>query len=83
VGNPEVLAQGLLNSTRSIVGVAIASALYALVSLVCMLMLLNRTGYWANELSTAEQADVDDLTRERAALTDELPQSASKTVPAA
>ncbi|HTR05607.1 MAG TPA: MFS transporter [Paraburkholderia sp.] len=63
-GGTPVLAQWLLNSTGSITGVAIASAMYALVSLVCMIALLNRTGFLASELSTAEQQDVDDLQRE-------------------
>ncbi|MFP3615373.1 MFS transporter, partial [Paraburkholderia sp. SIMBA_050] len=31
--------------------------LYALVSLACMLALLNRTGYRADELSSAERSD--------------------------
>ncbi len=48
----------------SIVGVAIASACYALVSLVCMLLLLKRIGHNAADLSTAEQADADELARE-------------------
>jgi hypothetical protein len=52
-----VLAQAILNATGSIVGVAIASGLYALVSLACMLALLNRTGYRADELSSAERSD--------------------------
>ncbi|OXJ36008.1 MFS transporter [Burkholderia sp. HI2714] len=56
-GGTPVLAQAILNSTGSIVGVAIASGLYAFVSLVCMLALLNRTGYRADELSTAERSD--------------------------
>ena len=60
-GATPVLAQGLLNSTGSIIGVAIASACYALVSLVCMLLLLKRIGHTASELSTAEQADADEL----------------------
>ncbi|MDI9682490.1 MFS transporter, partial [Burkholderia cenocepacia] len=55
-GTP-VLAQAILNATGSIVGVAIASGLYALVSLACMLALLNRTGYRADELSSAERSD--------------------------
>ena len=41
--------------TGSIVGVAIASALYAVVSLVCTLALLRITGHRASELSTAER----------------------------
>lgn len=60
-GATPVLAQGLLNSTGSIIGVAIASASYALVSLMCMLLLLKRIGHNASELSCAEQADADEL----------------------
>jgi MFS family permease len=59
-GATPVLAQGILNSTGSIIGVAIASASYALVSLVCMLLLLKRIGHTASDLSTAEQADADE-----------------------
>jgi predicted MFS family arabinose efflux permease len=59
-GATPVLAQGILNSTGSIIGVAIASASYALVSLVCMLLLLKRIGHNASDLSTAEQADADE-----------------------
>ncbi|PMY68671.1 MULTISPECIES: MFS transporter [Pseudomonas] len=73
-GATPVLAQGILNNTGSIVGVAIASAGYALVSLVCMLLLLKRIGHNAADLSTAEQADADELAREpRATLPDEEP----------
>ncbi len=57
-GGTPVLAQAILNATGSITGVAIASALYACVSLACMLALLQRTGYRASELSTAERADL-------------------------
>ncbi|RAE82138.1 MFS transporter, partial [Burkholderia multivorans] len=39
------------------VGVAIASGVYALVSLVCMIALLNRTGHRADALSSAERSD--------------------------
>jgi mannitol-specific phosphotransferase system IIBC component len=63
-GATPVLAQGILNSTGSIIGVAIASASYALVSLVCMLMLLKRIGHTATDLSTAEQADADERARD-------------------
>lgn len=66
-GSTPVLAQMILNETGSITGVAIASALYALVSLVCMLMLLKRTGYRASELSTAERADEAEQARGGAA----------------
>jgi hypothetical protein len=64
-GGTPVLAQWLLNTTGSIVGVAIASALYAVISLVCMLMLLKRTGFSASELSTAEQAEFNELARDK------------------
>ncbi|NBA94830.1 MFS transporter [Pseudomonas sp. R5(2019)] len=60
-GATPVLAQSILNSTGSIIGVAMVSASYALVSLVCMLMLLKRIGHTASALSTAEQADADEL----------------------
>ncbi|OPK10314.1 MFS transporter [Pseudomonas sp. VI4.1] len=63
-GATPILAQGILNSTGSIIGVAIASASYALVSLVCMLLLLKRIGHTASDLSTAEQADADEFARE-------------------
>jgi MFS family permease len=63
-GATPVLAQGILNSTGSIVGVAIASASYALVSLVCMLLLLKRIGHNASDLSTAERADADERVRD-------------------
>lgn len=56
-GGTPLLAQWILNSTGSIVGVAIASALYAVVSLVCTLALLRITGHRASELSTAERDD--------------------------
>ncbi|WP_323120620.1 MFS transporter [Burkholderia alba] len=59
-GGTPVLAQAILNATGSIAGVALASALYACISLVCMLMLLKRTGYRASELSTAERADEEE-----------------------
>jgi hypothetical protein len=56
-GATPLFAQWLLNTTGSIVGVAVSSALYAAVSLVATLMLLNRTGFRADEPSTAERAD--------------------------
>ena len=56
-GGTPVLAQYLFNSSGSIVGVAIVSGLYAAVSLVCTLALLNRTGYQAGQPSKAEAAD--------------------------
>lgn len=56
-GGTPLLAQWILNSTGSIVGVAIASALYAVVSLVCTLALLRITGHRASELSAAERDD--------------------------
>ena len=66
-GATPVLAQSILNGTGSIIGVAIASACYALVSLACMLALLKRIGHNAAELSTAEQADADELARQTGA----------------
>jgi MFS family permease len=64
-GGTPVLAQALLNATGGIGAVALVSALYALVSLACMLALLARTGHRANELSTVERADELELERER------------------
>jgi hypothetical protein len=64
-GGTPVLAQWILNSSGNVTGVAIAAASYAAVSLVCTLMLLNRTGYDPKALSHAEQADEDDLELER------------------
>ncbi|MGA4632981.1 MFS transporter [Pseudomonas solani] len=58
-GGTPLLAQWILNSTGSIVGVAIASALYAVVSLACTLALLRITGHRASELSTAERDNGD------------------------
>ncbi|MDE2202518.1 MAG: MHS family MFS transporter [Burkholderiaceae bacterium] len=60
-GGTPVFAQWVLNSTGHIVGVAVSSAVYAGVSLACTLVLLNRTGYRADELSSAERADAMDL----------------------
>ncbi|CAD5109148.1 MFS transporter [Zestomonas carbonaria] len=60
-GATPVLAQWILNSTGSIVGVAIASAIYAVVSLACTLALLRITGHRASDLSTAERADAEQL----------------------
>ncbi len=56
-GGTPVLAQWILNSTGGIFWVAIASALYAVVSLVASIMLINRTGIHAKDHSVAEQAD--------------------------
>ncbi|MEE2056947.1 MFS transporter [Rhodococcus artemisiae] len=64
-GGTPVLAQWILNSSGSVTGVAIAAGMYAAVSLVCTLMLLNRTGYDPKALSTAEQSDEDELELER------------------
>ncbi|WP_236233869.1 MFS transporter [Pseudomonas tohonis] len=58
-GGTPLLAQWILNSTGSIVGVAIASALYAVVSLACTLALLRITGHRASERSTAERDDCE------------------------
>ncbi|KVU80044.1 MFS transporter [Burkholderia ubonensis] len=66
-GGTPVLAQAILNATGSIVGVAIASGLYACVSLVCMLALLNRTGHRADELSSAERSDAAEWGADNAA----------------
>ncbi|WP_236863695.1 MFS transporter [Brevibacterium daeguense] len=60
-GGTPALAQWIVNSTGSIVGVAIASAAYAAVSLVCTLILLQKTGWRADQPSVAEQADIDEL----------------------
>ncbi len=56
-GGTPVLAQYILNSTGGIFWVAVASALYAVVSLVASIMLINRTGIHAKDHSLAEQAD--------------------------
>ncbi len=73
-GASPVFAQWLLGTSGgSIVGVAIASAMYAVVSLICTLVLLNRTGYRSEELSTAESADAAELASEARKLT--LPQA--------
>jgi MFS family permease len=60
-GGTPVLAQWMLNTSDSIVPVAITSGCYALVSLACTLLLLKRTGFDAKVLSTAEQSDADEL----------------------
>lgn len=60
-GGTPVLLQFLLNKTGSIVPVAIVSGGYALVSLICVLFVLRRTGTNATELSTAERGDASDL----------------------
>ncbi|QRZ14824.1 MHS family MFS transporter [Paracoccus methylovorus] len=60
-GGTPVLLQFLLNKTGSIVPVAIVSGGYALVSLICVLFVLKRTGTNATELSTAERRDASDL----------------------
>lgn len=64
-GGTPVLAQWMLNSSGSIVPVAITSGCYALVSLVCTLLLLKRTGFDAKTPSTAEQSDADELGLEK------------------
>ncbi|WP_138997185.1 MFS transporter [Rhodococcus zopfii] len=60
-GGTPVLAQWLLNRSGSVTGVAIAAGTYAAVSLVCTLLLLERTGYNPKALSNAEQADEAEL----------------------
>lgn len=60
-GGTPVLLQYLLNVTGSIIPVAIVSASYALVSLVCILIILNKTGYIASEMSAAEEVDDQEL----------------------
>lgn len=59
-GGTPVLAQWILNSTGEIFWVAIAAGSYAIISLICTLLLLQKTGHQASELSTAEQADAQD-----------------------
>jgi hypothetical protein len=81
-GGTPVFAQWMLNSSGNIVGVAVSSALYALVSLACTLVLLNRTGYRADELSTAERADVMDLGQGDAEVARPLGGPVRKPVPA-
>lgn len=60
-GGTPVLAQWILNTTGEIFWVAIAAGSYAVISLVATLVLLSKTGYRACDLSTAEQADAQDL----------------------
>lgn len=60
-GGTPVLLQFLLNTTGSIVPVAIVSGGYALVSLVCILIVLRHTGTDATAPSTAEREDERDL----------------------
>ncbi|KRW58554.1 MFS transporter [Pseudomonas sp. TTU2014-080ASC] len=60
-GGTPVLAQWILNSTGEIFWVAIAAGSYAIISLICTLLLLQKTGHQASELSTAEQADAQDI----------------------
>ena len=60
-GRTPVLLQFLLNTTGSIVPVAIVSGGYALVSLVCILIVLRHTGTDATAPSTAEREDERDL----------------------
>ncbi|KAF1029285.1 MAG: Inner membrane metabolite transport protein YhjE [Burkholderia plantarii] len=64
-GGTPVLAQAILGATGGITGVAVASGLYAVVSLACMLALLARTGHRGSEPSTAERADAELESRER------------------
>lgn len=56
-GGTAAAAQWMYTSSGSIVPVVILSAGYALVSLVCTLILLNKTGWTASENSKAEAAD--------------------------
>ncbi|MFP3890643.1 MFS transporter [uncultured Ralstonia sp.] len=81
-GGTPVFAQWVLNATGSIVGVAVSSALYAVLSLACTLVLLNRTGYRADELSSAEQADAADLGQTRGDAPAGEPQPIGKTAAA-
>lgn len=60
-GGTPVLLQFLLNKTGSIIPVAIVSGGYALVSLICVLIVLRMTGTDARELSNAEREDAEDL----------------------
>ncbi|MGE4373799.1 MAG: MFS transporter [Xanthobacter sp.] len=60
-GGTPVLLQFLLNETGSIVPVAMVAGAYALVSLVCVLIVLAKTGYRASEPSRAEFADDEKL----------------------
>jgi hypothetical protein len=79
-GGTPVFAQWALNATGSIVSVAISSALYAAISLACTLMLLNRTGFRADELSSAEQADVADLGHGQPGMPTSVPQPIGTTM---
>ncbi|WP_181273915.1 MFS transporter [Brevibacterium oceani] len=60
-GGTAAAAQWMYTSSGSIVPVAILSAGYALVSLVCTLILLNKTGWTASESSKAEAADEEEF----------------------
>ncbi|MCQ9368026.1 MFS transporter [Brevibacterium sp. 50QC2O2] len=60
-GGTPAIAQWLFTSTGSIVPVAVLSAVYALVSLICTIILLRLTGWNAAESSKAELADEAEL----------------------
>lgn len=51
------VAQFILYKTNSIIGVALLSSGYAIISLISVLLLLKMTGFKAGELSHAEKAD--------------------------
>lgn len=60
-GGTPVMLQFLLNKTGSIIPVALVSGSYALVSLICVLIVLKKTGTDARQPSTAEREDASDL----------------------
>ena len=66
-GGTAAAAQWMYNSSDSIIPVAILSASYALVSLNCTLILLNKTGWRASENSKAEAADEAEFAKALAA----------------
>ena len=63
-GGTPAIAQWMYTSSASIVPVAILSGCYALVSLICTLILLQKTGWNANEDSNAERAEAAELAGE-------------------
>lgn len=76
-GGTAAAAQWMYNSSDSIIPVAILSASYALVSLICTLILLNKTGWRASENSKAEAADEAEFAEALAAEKVEAAEAAS------
>ncbi|TSI14973.1 MFS transporter [Brevibacterium aurantiacum] len=65
-GATPALAQWMYTSTDTIMPVAILGASYAVVSLICTLILLQKTGWVASEDSNAEKAEKIELAEETA-----------------